>query len=251
MPTPRKIKSLNRDQFTFLIGMRDTLPLVFAATPFAIVYGALAISYGLSPLQIMSMSIFVFAGASQFIAISLIGAATAFPVVLLTVFVVNLRHILYSASLMSEIAKVPQWLRVPMAFWLTDETYAVANNRLLRDPDNSHFVAYYLGSASFMYLSWVLFSWLGMEFGQRVPNLTEWGLDVAMIVAFIGIVIPILKNRADWACALTVTISTLMTYDWQHQTGLLLSSFVAISVGLSIEYQQKQMKFNLKECDSK
>ncbi len=230
----------NSAQHAFLIGIRDTFPLVIAATPFAIVYGALAISYDLSPWLIMSMSIFVFAGASQFIAITLLAASTALPVILVTVFIVNLRHSLYAASLMTAMTKVPQWLRIPMAFWLTDETYAVANNRLLREPNRPHFISYYIGSAVFMYSNWVFFCWLGMTLGQSVPNLTEWGLDVAMILAFIGIVIPILTNRADWACAITATACTLVSYDWPNKTGLLFSSLIAIGVGLFIEYRLSQ-----------
>jgi hypothetical protein len=71
----------------FLAGMRDTLPLIIAAAPFGLVYGALAISQGLSEWLTMSMSLFVFAGASQFIAVTLLASSTALPVILLTVFI--------------------------------------------------------------------------------------------------------------------------------------------------------------------
>ncbi|RTZ67377.1 MAG: hypothetical protein DSZ29_00930 [Aquificaceae bacterium] len=63
------------------MGMRNTLPLVIAATPFAIVFGALAISNGLSAWLVMAMSVFVFSGASQFIAITLLASATFFPII--------------------------------------------------------------------------------------------------------------------------------------------------------------------------
>lgn len=223
-----------------LMGIRDTLPLVIAATPFAIVFGALAISNGLSEWLVMAMSIFVFAGASQFIAITLLASATLFPIILLTIFIVNLRHMLYAASLMPQLEKVPQWLRLPMAFFLTDETYAVASNRVFQQPNKTGFTAYYLGSGFFMYSNWVFFTWIGMTLGKSIPNITEWGLDIAMIVAFIGIVVPILKRHADWACAITAGISALLTYDWPHQTGLLFSSFIAIGVGMIVNSMEKK-----------
>ena len=228
----------------FLLGVRDTLPLVIAATPFAIVFGALAVSNGVSEWFIMSMSLFVFAGASQFIAIALLATATAFPIILLTVFIVNLRHMLYSASLMPQMTKVSQWLRAPMAFFLTDETYAVASNRAFQQPDKSGFIAYYLGSGIYMYSNWVFFTWVGMTLGKSIPDISSWGLDIAMIVAFIGIVVPILRKRADWACALSAGVGAVLTYDWPHQTGLLFSSFIAISVGMLISFIDKKEKPN-------
>lgn len=235
-------------RYSFLMGARDTLPLIIAAIPFAIVYGALAISQGLSEWLVIGMSVFVFAGASQFVAVTLLAASTAFPVILLTVFIVNLRHMLYAASLMPKIEKLSQLIRVPMAFWLTDETYAVMSNRFSRGSDDDSqdvkFVPFYLGSSLAMYLNWLLFSWIGITLGQQIPNITSWGLDIAMVVAFIGIVVPHLKNHADWACAITAGISALLTFDWPHQTGLLFSSFIAIAVGVILEYIQKKRRFS-------
>ncbi len=227
---------------SFLIGARDTLPLIIAAIPFAIVYGALAISQGLSEWMVMGMSLFVFAGASQFVAVTLLASATFYPIILLTVFIVNLRHMLYAASLMPQLAKAPQLLRVPMAFWLTDETYAAVSNRFSHgindDSKSIRFIPFYFGSGIAMYSSWVFFSWVGMTLGQTIPDITSWGLDVAMVVAFIGIVVPHLKNKADWACALTAGISAIVTFDWPHQTGLLFSSFIAIVVGVLLSHKK-------------
>jgi predicted branched-subunit amino acid permease len=93
------------------LGMVETLPLVIAAFPFGIVFGALAQSTGLGFAVTLGMSAIVFAGASQFIAITLLAAATAFPVIVLTVFVVNLRQMLYSANLMHQVEHWPQRCR--------------------------------------------------------------------------------------------------------------------------------------------
>ncbi|MFT5658768.1 MAG: 4-azaleucine resistance transporter AzlC [Gammaproteobacteria bacterium] len=219
----------------FLTGMRDTLPLIVAAIPFGIVYGALAISQGLSEWLTMSMSLFVFAGASQFIAVTLLASSAAFPVILLTVFIVNLRHMLYATTFMRQVGHLPQWLRMPMAFWLTDETFAVASNRVLREPDAPGFTWYYLGSCIAMYSNWILCTWIGLTLGQQIPDMTSWGLDVAMVVAFVGIVVPLLQYRAHWACAFTAVVAAALTYHWPHQTGLLFSSLLAIGVGLLLE----------------
>lgn len=223
----------------FLRGARDTLPLVIAAVPFGVVFGAMAQNVGLSLAAILGMSAIVFAGSAQFIAITLLASSAALPVILLTVFIVNARHMLYSASLMPNAARVPQWMRVPMAFWLTDETFAVVSNRLRRTPDAPGLRWYYLGSALFMYGNWVACTWVGLTLSRRLPDLTHWGLDVAMIVAFVGIVVPALKTRAHWACMLVALFAAVMTHNWPHQTGLLFSSCLAIAVGTLLERRDR------------
>ena len=223
----------------FFTAVRDMIPLLVAAAPFGTVYGALAISHGLPEILIMAMSLMVFAGASQFIAVTLMASSTVYPVILLTVFIVNLRHMLYSASLMHQVENVPRWLRAPMAFWLTDESYAVVSRYVMAKPVPPQFIAYYLGASLSMYITWAFFSWLGMTLGQQIPDLEKWGLDVAMIVAFVGIVVPSLRTRADWACAITATFSALLTFEWPHQTGMLFSSLVAILVGVLLSKKEE------------
>lgn len=222
----------------FLLGARDTLPLVIAAVPFGVVYGAMAQNVGLSMGAILGMSAVVFAGSAQFIAVTLLASSAALPVILLTVFMVNARHMLYAASLMPKASRVPQWMRLPMAFWLTDETFAVVSNRIRREPGVPGLRWYYLGSALFMYGNWLACTWAGLTLSRQLPDLTHWGLDVAMIVAFVGIVVPALENRAHWACALVALIGAVLTHDWPHQTGLLFSSLTAIAVGALLDRRQ-------------
>ena len=103
-----------------LAGARDTFPLIVGAIPFGLIFGTLAISSGLSFAATMAMSAIVFAGSAQFIAVGLVMAGTGWPIIVLTTFVVNLRHALYSATLAPYIKKLPQRWQIPMAFWLTD-----------------------------------------------------------------------------------------------------------------------------------
>ena len=223
---------MNQKSNLFFRGARDIIPLIIAAAPFGIVYGALAQSNGLSILATMGMSLFVFAGSSQFVAVTLIGAGAAVPIIILTVFVVNLRHMLYAVSMMPYVAELPQKIRALMAFWLTDESYATLSRGLINEPKMPQFHWYYFGGALAMYFNWQFCTALGIYLGQEIPDLTKWGLDIAMVVAFVGIVVPILKNKAQWACAITAFFAALVTHSWPHQSGLLLSSLLAIAVGV-------------------
>src|SRR5687767_11676496 len=138
----------------FLRGMRDTLPLVLGAIPFGIIFGAVAVTNGLSTGAALGMSAFVFAGSSQFIAAGLVGQGVALPFIVLTTFVVNLRHALYSATLAPHMRHLSQRWLLPLGFWLTDETFAVVIKRYTEPDASPHKHWYHFGSSVAMYTNW-------------------------------------------------------------------------------------------------
>lgn len=226
-------------------GVLQSIPLVLAAVPFALVYGALGQSLQLSFALVMAMSILVFAGASQFIALTLLAAGAQVGIIVFTVFLVNLRHMLYSISLVPYLQRYQQhiqaqggniraWQKLLMGFTLTDETFAVVVNRMQQHP-NTNLVAFYIGSSVFMYCNWILFSALGFQVGVMFSGLQDLGLEVAMVVAFTGIVVSQLKQPSHYFCMLTAGAAAIVSYHWPHQLGLLFSSFVAIAAGLLTE----------------
>ncbi len=220
-----------------MLGMKDSSPLILAAIPFGIIYGALGQTTSLSPWAIMAMSLLVFAGSAQFIAVGLLAASASWPIIVLTTFFVNFRHLLYAANLLPHVKPYDQKVRIPMAFLLTDESFAVASNYLKEHASSPHFSWYYFGSAVFMYANWQLCTLVGLYIGHSIPNIATWGLDMAMVVAFIGIVVPCLHNRATLACALVAGGLSLISYDWPHKTGLLFSAVVAILVAMYLEHK--------------
>ncbi|MDM8350101.1 AzlC family ABC transporter permease [Pseudomonas sp. sp1636] len=219
----------------FAQGTRDMLPMLLGAMPFGIIFGSLAGAAGLSAWQTIGMSLLVFAGSAQFIAISLLGAGTGLAVLLLTTLVVNLRHALYSASLQPFVRHLPKRWRMPLAFWLTDEAYAVVLHRYTDADSSPHKHWYFLGAALAMYLNWQLCTLVGVLFGQRVPNLAAWGLDFAMLATFIGIVVPMLRNRPQVAAALVAGALALAGHAWPYKLGLLAAAFGGIVVGVLLE----------------
>ena len=113
----------------FFTGARDTLPLVIGAIPFGIIFGTLSGSAGLSAVATMGMSLLVFAGSAQFIAMGLVAAGTIWPMVILATFVVNFRHLLYTATLLPYLKRLSHRWQMLLAFGLTDETFVVAVQR--------------------------------------------------------------------------------------------------------------------------
>ncbi|MCM8622396.1 MAG: AzlC family ABC transporter permease [Candidatus Accumulibacter sp.] len=212
--------------------MRDTLPLLLGALPFALIYGAIAASAGLSMAAAIAMSAFVFAGSSQFIAVGLVAAQTPVAIIVLTTLIVNLRHMLYSATLLPYLKELPQRWRIPLAFWLTDETFAVTVHRFQREDSSAYRHWYQLGSSVAMYLNWQLWCFLGLLLGNRIPDAQGWGLDVAMPVTFIGMIIPFVRTLPIIVCVLTAGAASLLTLSLPYKLGIVVSAFAGIASGL-------------------
>lgn len=219
----------------FLYGCRDSLAMIVGILPFGLIYGALASLTGLSLGQALGMSMLVYAGSAQFIAISLLTLGSGAAVILLTTLVVNLRHVLYSAALQPYVGSLAQRWRVPLAFGLTDETFAVVQRRYLARGMTEHGQWYHAGVALPLYLSWVGSSLAGALLGQSVPNLAGWGLDFAMLATFIGIVVPALRNQPQIAAALVAGAVALLCHAWPYKLGLMAAALSGIVVGVWLE----------------
>lgn len=221
---------------TALLGARDTIPMLVGALPFGIIFGTLAVSSGLSAGATLAMSALVFAGAAQFIAIGLIASGAGLLVILLTTLIVNLRHLLYSASLLPYVRHLPQRWRVPLAFWLTDESYAVAHRYYL-NPDvplaDKHW--YFLGSCIAMYGNWFACTLVGVVLGSSLPGLADWGLDFAMVATFIGIVVPLLRTRPMLVAALVAGAVAVAFHALPYKLGLMLAALAGVTAGILAE----------------
>lgn len=224
--------------------MKDTIPMIIGAIPFGIIFGALAVTgeTPLTPAATMSMSLFVFAGAAQFIGMGLYAQGIGILLIVFTTFVVNLRHALYAASLAPYMRHVGHNWLLPLGFWLTDETYAVVISRFQKYPDNPHRHWYYFGSAVFMYTNWQLCTLIGIVAGARLGDAAQWGLDFAMVVTFIGIVIPLVINRPMLVCTVVAGSISLLTYPLPNRLGYMAGGLAGIIAGYIVESYQSNKK---------
>ena len=219
----------------FWRGVLDTLPMMFGAAPFGLIFGTLAASSGLSPGGALGMSLIVFAGSSQFIALSLLAGKASLLVLVLTTFVVNLRHALYSASLLPHVAKLNQGWRALLAFWLTDETFAVVQLRYGAADDSPYKHWFQFGSGLSMYLNWFLWTLAGVLLGQTIPQLQHLGLEFAMAATFTGIVVPLLRNRPMIVAALVAAGVALLGRGLPYKLGLMLAALAGVVAGMALE----------------
>lgn len=219
----------------FRAGFKDTIPLVVGAVPFAIIFGALAVTSGISPLGALGMSLFVFAGSAQFIGANLVAGGASIPVIVLTTFVVNLRHALYSATLAPHTKHLSQHWLVPLGFWLTDETFAIVITRY-NQPDQSPYKHwYFLGSEILMYTNWCLCTLVGIVAGQSIPDPAALGLQFAMVVTFIGMIVPFIRNRAAFISVVVAGITAVAANGLPNKLGLMLAALLGVAAGMIAE----------------
>ena len=121
----------------FIEGAIDTIPLMIGAIPFGIIYGTLSQSSDLSVYGALALSSIVFAGSSQFVALGLIASGSSIFIIIVTTFLINLRHLLYSFSLRQHLSHLPQKWKIPLSFGLTDETFAVTIKHYSYGKNNS------------------------------------------------------------------------------------------------------------------
>lgn len=225
----------------FINGAKATIPMIIGAIPFGVIFGTLAESSGLSYLGAMAMSLFVFAGSSQFIALGLLATGVGPVIIIATTLVVNLRHLLYATALVDKVSHLSHGWRALLAFGLTDESFAVVNGRYLGRTDTGRAHWFFLGSIVAMYSNWQLCTWLGIGLGELFPDMTNWGLDFAMSVTFLGMIIPYLRSQPMWLAVISAAVFAMVLRDLPHQLGLVVAALSGICIG----YASQQIELRL------
>jgi branched chain amino acid efflux pump len=228
----------------FITGVRDELPILLGVIPFGMVYGVLALAAGLPPGVAQVMSAVVFAGSAQLLAVKLIGAGAPAPVVILTAFIVNLRHALYSASMAPYLRRLSPLWKGLLAYLLTDEAYAVtithyiapaSNPRKIDNERKRHW--YFLGAGLALWGSWQISTAVGIFLGTQVPS--SWSLDFTLALTFIALVVPNIQDRASAVAALAAGFTALLAYNLPYKLGLVAAALVGIIAGMWSEVRWK------------
>lgn len=220
-------------------GVRAISPLVLGAIPFGFIFGALATTSGITAPTAAALSAFVFAGSSQFVAAGMVAAGASVAVIVVTTFVVNLRHALYGVTLGPHLRGLPHRWLIPLGFLLTDEAFLVVIQRYSRRDSSPLKHWYYLGAASFMYVNWQVCTLIGIWVGQSVANPHTWGLDFAFPLTLIGMLVPSLTNRPLVLCVVTAGAIALLLGGLPNQLGLIIAAAVGVTAGYLAELRTR------------
>ncbi len=171
----------------FRQGAKAGMVIGFSTMPFGLLFGAVAVDGGMTPFQATMMSGIIFGGASQLVGVQMFGTHVPAWLIVLSVFAVNFRHILYSAALSPHLRTYSHPARLGALFFLTDPQFAEASKQV--DQHGKVEPAWYFGMAFVVYGLWVTSSAIGALFGRMVGNPASLGFDVLLPVYFLGLVL--------------------------------------------------------------
>ena len=231
----------------FLAGCRDEAPLQLGVVPFGMLYAIAALAVGMPAWLAQLSSALVFAGSAQLAIVQMLSAAAGALPTGLTAGLLNLRHVLYSASVAEYVRHLPRRWRLLLAYLLTDEAYAVAILRYQRQaaafrtapgdamPDKSmadlrHW--YFLGCGFTLWACWQLSTAAGLIFGARIP--LEWDIDFAVPLTFLALLTLLLRERASQAAALAAGLGVLAFAALPHKLGLVTAILLGLVVGFGV-----------------
>ncbi|ASS87951.1 branched-chain amino acid ABC transporter permease [Geobacillus stearothermophilus] len=213
----------------FRQGVRAGVAIAIGYTPIALAFGLLAKTTGLTLGETVLMSLVVFAGASQYIALSLIAAGTGALEIVLTTFILNIRHFLMSASLSEKADPDAFWKKALYAFGITDETFSVAAMK-----EGTVNASYMFGLIAMAYGSWVVNSGIGHAVGASLPESLQESMSIALYAMFIGLLVPALKKQRKivWLAGLSALFNSIGTFvlhlskGWSIVLATLLSAVI-------------------------
>ena len=225
----------------FLAGCRDEAPLLLGVAPFGMIYGIAALAAGVPAWLAQLASAIVFAGAAQLVIVQMLAAGAGFIPIALTSGLLNLRHVLYSASMAEYVRHLPRRWRLLLAYVLTDEAYAVAVLRYQQrhaaaadhaehtnaTADLRHW--YFLGAGFTLWAGWQLSTAAGLLFGTTIPP--EWELDFAVPLTFIALLTLLLRERAGQAAALVAGLGALAFSAPPYKLGLVAAIVLGLAAG--------------------
>jgi len=201
--------------------------------PFGLITGVTGAAAGIDPLDMVFMSAVVYAGASQLAAISLIGASAAPWVVLLTVGLINLRFLMYSASLAPWLKRYGPGARLLVSYLLVDHTYALSVIRYAKEDESFGRRDYYLSMGVITWLQWVAMTAIGAVLGAALPDQLQ--LDFAVPLSFLALLVPIVTTRPALAAAVTGAALAIVLAPLPYSLGLVIATLVGVAAGTLTE----------------
>ncbi len=236
-------------QSEFIRGIMAGLSIALGYMPVALTFGFIAETTGLTLIETIGMSAFVFAGASQYMSLSLLAIGTGTLEIIFTTFIINIRHLLMSTAINEKAEKDHPVIKAVYAFGMTDEVFAVTSTK-----EGKLTSFYILGVALIAYSSWVINSGIGYIVGTSLPEIVQQSMSIALYALFIALLVPSLKKQRKiiWlavsAAVLNAIFSLFLPSGWSIIVATLTSAIV-IELFYSKKKNQQSFPENIeKEC---
>uniref|UniRef100_UPI00403EC458 AzlC family ABC transporter permease n=1 Tax=Paenibacillus sp. FSL W8-0194 TaxID=2921711 RepID=UPI00403EC458 len=234
---------VNKQDFTvredsFYQGVKDCIPTLLGYLSIGFAAGVVGKTSGLSLLEITLMSTMIYAGSAQFIMAGMIASHGSVTAIILTVFIVNLRHLLLSAAVSPYFRHLTSLKTMLIGTLLTDETFGVAMNKAMNRTSLDEKWMHGLNVTA--YLNWIIATIAGAFFGQWITEPEKFGLDFALTGMFIGLLVlqmvsrkKILKDLMVAVCAVGLVIGS--SYFLTGSMAVIAATVIAATLGMAVE----------------
>lgn len=231
-------QSVTTDSFSQ--GIKDCIPTLLGYISIGLAFGVIAITSNISILEIFLLSVFVYAGSAQFIFCGLYVAGAPVSIIIITTFIVNLRHFLMSLTVAPHLTRYSSLRNIGFGTLLTDETFGVAVTKLLKE---NHLGGRWMDGLNLTaYLTWIASCTIGGILGKWIPNAENWGLDFALVAMFVALLVLNLvdvgKSKLIHYLKLIgcVAISMyILSYFLPGHLAVLISTVIVATIGVMTE----------------
>lgn len=215
----------------FLAGCKDTLPVQLGAFPFAIIVGLTAIELGFTAIEITVMSALVYTGTAQLAAMFLMADGAHIALVVLTAVMLNLRYMMYSASLAPIFQSHSRLQKAVYSFLLSDLIYALSIPVFRSSEENRPHWYYFGGGVSF-WAFWVLGTAIGAGMGLEIPD--PFPVELVLPLVFVALLFPVVEDCPSAATAVVAGGVAAATAPLDYNLGLLVAVSSGLLVGVSL-----------------
>jgi len=217
----------------FLAAAKACLPVLPGVFAFGAISGVAMVAAGMPHYMAMAMSVLVYAGTSQLAALQLVNSGTPLAIAILAGLVINLRFSIYSLSMAPHLAAAsPRWKPL-LSYLLSDNGYAMTIRGYERPQDAAGKVWYYFGCCSAIWITWQTGTLTGIVLGTRIP--AGWHLEFSIVLTFLGIVAPTIRDRAVAAAACAAGVTAVLAWSLPLRLGLLIAVAAGICAGMLAE----------------
>ncbi len=216
-----------------LAGIKAIAPISFAAFPFGLAIGVIAADVNLTAVQTITMSMFVFAGVAQLIALELLANDSLLWIIVLSSAMVNLRQVIYSASIAPHFKDLSKKWKTLISYLLIDQPYALAIAHYEENPNAPHKQWYYLGLCAPLWVSWFITVSIGYFAGAVIPD--SWELNFVVHIMFLALLVPAIKGFPYLAAAIVAASVAIVGQELPHNLGLVTAILFGMATGALLE----------------
>ncbi len=214
----------------YLSGLRAATPVILGFIPVGIAYAIMARQAGFSVFETVFMSISVFAGASQMMAVGMYAQGASVALIIFATLILNLRHLIMSTCVVNRIRGEGIGKKLLAAFGVTDESFAIFTTL----PEEKCTIYFFFGLITGTYSSWITGSAIGAVASDLLPEIVSAALGISLYAMFLGLLVPSLTHNIKLTVLMVMTavLNSVLSLFLDSAWALIVSTLVCAFVGV-------------------